>query len=148
LQAEWQEIDVRRDRHYARSRREAPRSPCTLGSLRPLRAEESAHACDDFPHDARSRRGTLWSLGSLWSLGPLWSWVSLRSLGSGESGDARGTLGSDRPLDTDSSLDTGDARGTLGSDRPLGSGKSGKSGNARGTLGSDCSLGSGKSGDP
>ena len=47
LQAEGQASDVRRDRHYPRSRREAPRSLCTLASLRsprPLRAGESADA--------------------------------------------------------------------------------------------------------
>jgi hypothetical protein len=73
LQAERQEIDVRRVLHYARSRREAPRSPNTgapLGSLRPLRAGESADP-REFPQVARSqnRRGTLRSRYALDALG-------------------------------------------------------------------------------
>ena len=127
LQAEGQVIDVRRDPQYARSRREAPQSPCTLaslgslGSLRPLRAGESADG-RGFLHAVGTRRltrrsrCTLRSPCTLASLGSDWPWVSDRSLGSGQSGDtgsAAWSWGSGR------SLDSGQPRGTRGSGESL-----------------------------
>jgi hypothetical protein len=109
LQAEGQVIDVRRDPHYARSRREAPRSLCTLASLRPLRAGEGAYD--------RGFRGCLSSRRPRCTLRSLCTLASLRSLGSG-CPDPRGALSALRSLGS-GCPDPGGALRTL---RSLGSG--------------------------
>jgi hypothetical protein len=72
-------IDVRRDPHDARSRREATRS---LGSLWPFRAGESADG-RGFRHGGHLRcpRWPWRTLRSLCTLRSLWAWAALSSLG-------------------------------------------------------------------